>query len=251
MTQKRDRRRRGAKARELPAAQTATLRRSALDAQRSTIAFRQRRLERSCHSLTRLIKNKWRGTTDIRQRLILVSHALDYFVVDKNMAVSYVPVRVASQDRRIPQDLRKELKALHRAAWNEIQDYARPELSRGRRPQLTRRQEDQASGAYVVLLQFFQDPTKRPKPERPKDRELLADINRQLQPFAVTEPIQPSELEELSYETSPSRIAKLAVAFAFDVRVGTVDKILTRRRSRRPTRVKPPANRRNSNKISS
>jgi hypothetical protein len=212
--------------------------RKILDAQRSKIALRQHRLARSLQALRRLLKTDWNGVGDLRDRLVLARQTLDYFVVDEAMAVSYVKVQLASQDPRVDPDLRQHLRRLCRAALREIQGYARFQPPKGRRPRLSRRQEEQACGAYLALHPFFQHRDKRPVPEHPENQELLAEINQRLEPFAPRRPIRLHELEELSLEIDAGRVAKATVALAFGTSPGTIDKIIARRRP--PTPQEPP-----------
>jgi len=91
---------------------------------------------------------------------------------------------------------------------------------------LTPRRASHVVDAYQQLLTFFQDPRSRPTPEHARDAGLRGRIRDVLRPFDPPRLLGIKDMDSLSEEAAPNRLAKLAVALSFGVSPAAVEKRL-------------------------
>jgi hypothetical protein len=81
---------------------------------------------------------------------------------------------------------------------------------------------------YQGLLAFFREPAHQPQPEDPEHKRILKKINAELSRLPTPRGLTLSQLERLTEETSPNRIAKAATGAVYGVSPAQVDKIVSR-----------------------
>jgi len=193
----------------------------------AVFVVREHRHGRSIEKLRKLLIEPEAG--DLRNpvsQLLKVSDALGLPVVDQRTATAYVRVLLRSYDPGLTQTERRSMRLLCRSVREALLKRSAP---RGRKVALSRRQREHVREAYRTLLAFFKQPSNRPAPANPRDRALLERINQQLAPFQPSRVLALDNLSDLTEETAPNRLAKLAVGFAFGVSPGFVEKTIIRR----------------------
>ena len=81
---------------------------------------------------------------------------------------------------------------------------------------------------YQGLLAFFREPAHRPQPEDPRDKRLLKKINTEMTRLFSPRSLTLPQLERLTEEQYPNRIAKAATGAVYGVSPAQVDKIVSR-----------------------
>jgi hypothetical protein len=200
----------------------------ALALRRFQAALRKRRWVRQAASFHRPLEVACVRGDDCLPKLLAVSDALEWLTVDPRAAAAYLRVEIAATSPHIDAGLRKQLKALARRAYDQLRRASKIREPRGRKQKLSPGQEKNVSRVYRGLLAFFQEPAHRPQPEEPDDKRLLETINAELSRLLLPRRLTLAQLERLTEETSPNRIAKAVTGAVYGVSLAQVDKIVSR-----------------------
>ena len=199
-----------------------------LAGRRLTAAVRRRRLERQTTALGRLLKASSQAGDDYLPKLLAVSDVLGWPTVDERAAVAYVRIKIAAASPNVHAGLRKSLKSLAQRTLEQLRRESEIRAPRGRRQKLSPAQGRDVYLVYRGLLAFFRDPAHQPQPDHPKERHLLGMINAELSRFSAPGGLTLAQLEPLTEETHPNRIAKAVAGAVYRVSAAQIDKIVTR-----------------------
>jgi hypothetical protein len=188
-------------------------------------SLKRRRLERTLPALKRTLERTGQSPLQV---LFNASEVLAWPTIEQKIAVAYLRIKLVSRSPTIDADLRKSLKSLEQRAFRQLQQDNEIIGPRGRPLELSRIQEHDVYRVYQSLREFFRNPALRPDPADRNSKKLLARINAELSRLVTPRSLTLDELERLTEEIAPNKIAKVAVGVVYRVSPAQVDKVVSR-----------------------